>query len=332
MTPSYSFSLNLIIHQLALAIMILFPTIITAQSDTLDLGNYQLSSMRDLTYEYEVKYADLEEGLQIAYVDEGHGHTAILMIHGLGSYIPAWRHNLRELSQHHRCIALDLPGYGKSSKEPHSGLMSYYANVILQLMDHLNLKTAYLAGHSMGAQIAVTAAHRHPSRISGLILAAPAGFEKFTTDQKQWFKTVMSSENVKNTPIPMIRKNTANNFYRMPGDAQFMISDRIAIRSADDFDSYCMAIVKSVHGMLAEPIFEILPEITQPTLVLYGEEDQLIPNPYLNPGPTKEIAESGTAQLKRAQLIMLPETGHFLPYERADKFNQEVLKFINELK
>ena len=332
MTPSYSFSPNPIIHQLALAIMILLPTNIIAQSDTLDQGTYQLSSMRDLTYEYEVKYADLDEGLQIAYIDEGDGDTVILMIHGLGSNIPAWKHNVRVLSQHHRCIALDLPGYGKSSKEPHSGLMSYYANVILQLMDHLNLKTAYLAGHSMGAQIAVTAAHRQPSRVTGLILAAPAGFEQFTADQKQWFKTVMTSENVKNTPIPMIRKNTANNFYRMPGDAQFMISDRIAIRSADDFDSYCMAIVKSVHGMLDEPIFEILPEITQSTLVFYGEEDQLIPNPYLNPGPTKGIAETGTARLKRARLIMLPETGHFLQYERADQFNQAVLTFINDLK
>lgn len=256
----------------------------------------------------------------------------IIMIHGLGSYIPAWRKNVQDLSRHHRCIALDLPGYGKSSKEPHSGLMTYYSDVILQLMDHLNLKTVFLAGHSMGAQIAVTAAHRHPTRFTGLILAAPAGFEQFSADQKQWFKNVMTTEGVKNTPVPTIKKNTYNNFYLMPEDAQFMITDRIAIRSADDFDSYCMAIVKSVHGMLDEPIFDMLPEITQPTLVFYGVADQLIPNPYLNPGPTKEIAESGTAQMKRSRLIMLPETGHFLQYESADKFNTEVLTFINELK
>lgn len=320
------------IQVLFLVLFIFHPTCTFSQIDTTQNTINQLSSMNDLNYDYNVKYADLEDGLQIAYIDEGAGDKVIIMIHGLGSYIPAWRHNVSELSQHYRCIALDLPGYGKSSKKPHSGLMTYYSDVILQLMDHLNLKTVVLAGHSMGAQIAVTAAHRHPSRVTGLILASPAGFEQFTADQNQWFKTVMTPEGVKNTPIPTIKKNMSNNFYRMPKDAQFMITDRIAIRSADDFDAYCMAIVKSVHGMLDEPIFDILPEITQPTLVFYGEDDQLIPNPYLNPGPTKEIAEAGTAQLKQSRLIMLPETGHFLQYERADQFNQEVLKFLNELK
>lgn len=69
----------------------------------------------DLDYPYNVNYQEVGSGQQIAYIDEGEGMPLIL-IHGLGSYIPAWKQNIPALSKQYRVIALDLPGYGKSSK------------------------------------------------------------------------------------------------------------------------------------------------------------------------------------------------------------------------
>ncbi len=67
----------------------------------------------------------------------------------------------------------------------------------------------------------------------------------------------------------------------MPDDAQFMIDDRISMRSAKDFEAYSYAVVQSVHGMVNEPVLEHLEEIEQPVLIVFfGENDNLIPNRF----------------------------------------------------
>ena len=110
----------------------------------------KISSMNELKYDYPVKYAELKNDIKLAYIDEGKGSETILMIHGLGSYLPAWKKNIGELSKNYRVIAVDLPGYGKSSKIPHSGLMTFYAEVIADFIQKLELGPVNLAGHSMG--------------------------------------------------------------------------------------------------------------------------------------------------------------------------------------
>ncbi|HCT70495.1 MAG TPA: hypothetical protein DF409_05015, partial [Bacteroidales bacterium] len=172
-----------------------------------------LKQMDDLEYPYAVKKVTLPSGPEIAYVDEGKGEKVIIFIHGLGSYLPAWVKNIEGLKSGYRCIAIDLPGYGKSSKQPHSGKMSYYAEVVEEFAGKLGLGKVILAGHSMGGQIAMVAALNYPGMVEGLILIAPAGFERFTDGQKQWFRNVMTPEGVKNTSAEDIQTNLAVNFY-----------------------------------------------------------------------------------------------------------------------
>lgn len=291
-----------------------------------------LESMQDLVYPFETHFVDLDDELQLALIDEGVGEETIIFIHGLGSYLPAWKKNIDTLSQHYRCIAIDLPGYGKSSKMPHTGLMTYYASVIVKLLDAYDLSSVYLAGHSMGGQIAITTALYYPDRVKGLILAAPAGFETFTEGQKQWFRNVMTVNGVRNTSVNDIQNNLAYNFYNIPDEAMFMITDRIAIRAAVDFEAYCHAIVQSVHGMVNEPVFKYLHKVEQPTLVIFGENDHLIPNRFLNPGFTAKVAKQGAGQIPNATLINLPRTGHFLMFENPQAFNHSVLDFLSGLK
>jgi len=287
-----------------------------------------INTLSELNYGMDVKYVDLKNDIRLAYVEKGAGDQTIIFIHGLGSYLPAWKKNLDELSQNYRCIAVDLPGYGKSSKLPHSGMMSFYASVIVDLIDELELKNVVLAGHSMGGQISITTALLYPNKVSKLILAAPAGFERFHEGQKQWFRDVMTVEGVKLTTTEGIINNLTTNFYKMPADAEFMITDRIAMRSASDFEAYCYAVVQSVNGMVSEPVIDYLSQINKPTLILFGENDNLIPNRYLNPGFTEPIAKHGASQIKDSQLFMIEKCGHFLMFEKPEVFNQKVKEFL----
>ncbi len=288
----------------------------------------KISTMSELKYDFPVHYAELSGGIKLAYVDEGKGSETILMIHGLGSYLPAWKKNITELSKNYRVIAVDLPGYGKSSKAPHSGLMTFYAGVIAEVIQNLELGPVNLAGHSMGGQIAMVLALEKPDLVKRLILVDPAGFEAFHAGQKNWFKEVMTPNLVRLTTVDAIETNLASNFFRMPADARFMIEDRIAMRDADDFEAYCLAVTRSVAGMVDEPVLDKISGLKVPTLIFFGENDMLIPNRYLNPGFTVKIAEQGAGLIKGSKLIMVPRCGHFMMFEKAEVFNKETQNFI----
>lgn len=286
------------------------------------------ASFNDIPYPFETKKIQLNDKIQIAYTEKGSGEETIIFIHGLGSYSPAWKKNVEALSSDFRCIAIDLPGYGKSSKLPHSGSMTFYAQTVSQLMEKLNITQAYIAGHSMGGQIAMVMALYHPDKVKGLILAAPAGFESFTKGQKQWFRNVMTLDLVMKTSVDDIQNNLYYNFYKMPADAAFMIHDRISMRTAVDFEAYCYAVVQSVGGMVDEPVLPFLEKINKPTLIIFGENDNLIPNRFLNPGFTADVAKQGHKRIPNSKLVMLPKTGHFLQFENPNGFNTAVKEFI----
>ncbi|MBK6979978.1 MAG: hypothetical protein IPH28_25150 [Cytophagaceae bacterium] len=74
-----------------------------------------------------------------------------------------------------------------------------------------------------------------------------------TARQKQWFGDVMTLDGVRLTTAEAIQSNLASNFYEIP-EADFMVFDRVAIRTASDFNAYCYAVVQSVSGMVNEPV------------------------------------------------------------------------------
>ena len=121
-----------------------------------------------IKYLYSNKFIDIE-GHKIAFIDEGDSEEVLLFIHGLGSYLKAWNRNIPELKDHFRCIAIDLPGYGKSSKIIHSGKLNFYTEILNHFIQKLNLKNVNLCGHSMGGQIALNFAITYPDHISKLI-------------------------------------------------------------------------------------------------------------------------------------------------------------------
>jgi pimeloyl-ACP methyl ester carboxylesterase len=318
-----------IIRPLALLFILLFASPALAQVKIHPYARLEpIENFTQLNYPYQVNYIALEDVGKIAYIDIGKGEKTILFIHGLGSYSPAWMHNLETLSKEYRCIAIDLPGYGHSEKRKHSGQMTYYAEVIHQFLSQLKISTVHIAGHSMGGQIALTFALMYPDICTSLILIAPAGFETFTEGQKQWFREVMTVNGVRNTSVADIQNNLAYNFFRMPRSAEFMVKDRIIMRGASDFEAYCYAIVQSVKGMVDQPVYDVLHQVKQPSLIIYGKNDNLIPNRYLNPGTTKAIAKDGASKMPNASLHLIRKAGHFVHFEKANEVNNLIKNFL----
>jgi pimeloyl-ACP methyl ester carboxylesterase len=284
-----------------------------------------------LKYPFTTKTVALQKGIQITYSDTGKTTGAtLLFIHGLGSYMRAWDKNVPDLAANYRCLRIDLAGYGKSSKARYAGDMSFYADILNEFCVKLNLKKVILVGHSMGGQIALTTAMLYPSLVEKLILVDPAGFETYNTLQKMSIKNVTSPLAIQSSTEMQIRQNLTANFYVLPADAQFMIADRLKMRSAFDFKDYCYVVAQNVYGMLDEPVYTKLGRIKQPTLCFFGKNDALIPNRFMNPlQNTEGVARSGASRMAQCEVVMLPEAGHFSMWEKADSVNKRVKIFVH---
>ncbi|MEO1411702.1 MAG: alpha/beta fold hydrolase [Bacteroidota bacterium] len=291
--------------------------------------NENPTPMQAWQYPYEVHHLELADSLRLAYVDEGAGAYTLLFIHGLGSNLQAWQKNIDVLKANYRCIALDLPGYGKSSRGAYPFDMPFFARAVRHFIDHLALENVVLVGHSMGGQIAVHTVLNSPERLAKLLLLAPAGFETFSQEERDWFQNFYTSAVVKATPEDQIIKNFHLNFHQFPDDAQFMIDDRLLLRQSSEYDDYCQMIPRCVQGMLQYPIFDQLPELNLPTLILYGAEDALIPNTYLHPQlTTPQVARAGQERIAGSQLRLLPAAGHFVQWEQAAAVNAAIVEYL----
>jgi len=292
---------------------------------------YKLDTVEFENFDYGFEVDKIKvRNIHIAVIDEGSSDNVLLLIHGLGSNAKGWIKNIPALSKHFRVIAVDLPGYGKSDKGYYQFSMKFYAQVLTELLTQLHIDQATFIGHSMGGQIAMTTALEYPDRVKKLVLISTAGFEKFTEGEGDWMTNAVTAEFVKDTPIRNIDINLRSNFYRMPEDATFMITERIQMRGARDFDDYCYAVTRNVAAMINGPVWQRLDQIKQPTLILFGENDGLIPNPYLHGGRTETIAQIGQKQIPNNQLIMIKECGHFVQFEKAEETNKAVIEFVGQ--
>ena len=282
---------------------------------------------KEIDYKFDVNYQKIRN-INIAYIDQGNSDNVLLLIHGLGTSAKSWIKNIPELSKEYRVIAVDLPGYAKSDKGYYAYSMSWYAQVLTEFLTAMNIEKATFIGHSMGGQISLVTALNFPERVERLVLISPAGFEKFTEGEGDWMKSAYTVDLVKDATTRNIAINLDMNFYETPDDASFFVTDRIQIKGATDFEDYCYAVTRNVAGMIDEPVLDKLDTIKHKTLILFGENDGLIPNPYLHPGFTKDIAEFANGALENSTLVMVPKCGHMLQFEKAEEANSEILKFM----
>ena len=268
--------------------------------------------------------------VHIACIDQGRSDEVLLLIHGLGSYAKGWIRNIPAWAEDYRVIAVDLLGYSKSDKGYYDFTLSFHSQVLFEMLDELGIAEVTVVGHSMGGQIAMIMALERPERVKRLVLISPAGFERFEKGEGQWMYKAVTPEFVKDTPIRSIATNLKSNFYNTPDEAEFMTTERIQIRGAHDFDLYCYAVSKNVEAMIEEPVWDKLDQIHQPTLIIFGERDGLIPNPFLHGGKTINVARIGEEAIPNSRLIMMPDCGHFVHFEKPGETNRAVLSFMEE--
>ena len=281
------------------------------------------------TYELPVKTIKINQET-IAYTDEGSGDKTLVFVHGLSSNLDSWKKNLQGLTGNYRCIAIDLPGYGKSSRSKTDYSLAEYAKVLNDLVDKMKLSNVVLVGHSMGGQIAMHSVLKYPQTYQKLILIAPAGIETFTEQEAAVMKSAYTPAMVVNTSDEQVLVNYKLNFYSFPEEAQSMVDDRIAMKEAEDFPDYAETVVNNIHAMLEEPVIDEIQSIKIPVLMIFGRNDMLIPNKYFHPSESIEgLIETSEEKFQDLKIEVIDEAGHFVNFEKAEAVNEQIKIFLD---
>ena len=112
------------------------------------------------------------EGLRVARIDEGHG-APVVLFHGEPTWSYLWRKVMPPLLEAgHRCIAPDLPGFGRSDKPEDIGWYSYDRHVAAMafLLEELDVRDATFVVHDWGGPIGLRLAVEHPERCARMVV------------------------------------------------------------------------------------------------------------------------------------------------------------------
>jgi len=256
-------------------------------------------------------------GINIYYEIHGEGEPLVL-VPGLSGDHTRWYRNLPGLAKEFKVITLDNRGVGLTDKpdEPYS--MKLFAYDIAGLMDMLEVEKAHLFGVSMGGMISLNFGILHGDRLISLIpgCTRPGGVHSIADAEggevlNPALADRLSTEERNRILLPELWTKT---FIR---DNPELVEEYIIEVSRYPLDPAGYRRQKSATDV--HDVYDRLPEITVPTLVIHGAEDRLIPA-----GNSAIIAD----RIPGAELVILEELGHGFYAEQPEKVNQILIEFM----
>ena len=295
----------------------------------------------DLWSPLPVQHLDvtLDDGMTIdvAYIDSGPPTEGEIdapphvLVHGLSSSLGYWEYQIAPLAQQRRVIAIDLPGFGASGRPDAPYTPVWYADVLKAWLDALGVDKAVLVGHSMGGQISMTFGLMWPGRVDRLVLSAPAGIETFNAGAQHWMKTYWHELRATEASEQELRATFTTLVFNKPGPGvERLLEERVRMSKTEAFRGTSVAVSRCVAGMLDHPVASRLDQLYMPTLLVFGTDDRMIPNPAFTGGRTRSVAQKGADALPDAKLVMIPGAGHTVHHDAPEAFNQAVLSFLRQ--
>ena len=235
-------------------------------------------------------------GCSLHYVELG-GGPVVVYLHGGGGFRFDER-TFTALAEHYRLLIPSMPGFDDSTPGTTASIEDV-ADVVAEFIREVGGGRAHVIGESFGGGVATWLAIRHPEVVETLVLAAPSGLrdENCLTPSQLSPAEVYTylyggspQQAASSKPAEMVRRNRAN-------------SDRLH-GSRPEFD---------------QALYDRLPEIEAPTLVMWGTADRLIP-----PSHTRYYAE----RVPRVELVLLEGAPHVLSAAVPEGFLPPVLKLL----
>lgn len=231
-------------------------------------------------------------GLDINYIYEGEGDVTIVLLHGWGANIQVYRRIIDIAKAKYRVIALDFPGFGESLQPDTPWNVDDYVDFTLDFLSNFPLNRVILVGHSFGCRVIAKLLNRN-----GL---------SFVTEKV----IIIDGAGIK-APIPITSKlrirafKTGKFFCKIPVVKHFFPDALDSLQKffgSADYGNASPIMRQTLVRVVNEDLTHLFPNITQETLLIWGEQDDATP---LSDGEKLEklMPDAGLATIKNA--------GHF---------------------
>jgi pimeloyl-ACP methyl ester carboxylesterase len=267
-------------------------------------------------------------GARISCLTAGHGSRHAILLHGLGGTKSSFYETVAALSPDHTVHAIDLPGFGASSKPLASYDPDFFARHVVRLMDALAIDRADLIGNSLGGRIALEVGLRAPSRVRTLSLLAPSMAFRRGRGLAPLVRVLRPELAV--LPPAFRPRHVSDGFWQMIAHPD-RVDPAIADLAADEFfrahrsRGGRIAFYAAARQIYLEPphgpsgFWTRLELLRPPALFVWGSEDRLVPA-----GFSRHVA----AALPQARQVVLPDCGHVPQVELPERTHELVRDFV----
>ena len=264
------------------------------------------------------------DGVRLAYRDRGDG-PPVVFLHGTPSYSYEWRDVVPHVeAAGYRTLTYDLLGYGASERPlDRDTSVTAQAALLVELLDELDLARVNLVAHDIGGAIGQRLAIDWPERVHRLLLIDTVSYDSWPS--ATWRQIIrdnlddhaaMSAAEFERMLTRQLQM-TVSDANRMRGEVleAYLAPHRSALGRASFFDHQ----VRHYDSAHTESLTARLGDLDLPVRILWGGRDQWQPVSY---------AERLTADIPGAELVVLPEAGHFVMEDDAAAVTREVLDFL----
>lgn len=267
-------------------------------------------------------------GQEIHFVQAGQpGRQIALLIHGWSSSWYATTPLLGLLAQRFHCIAIDLPGYGKSPALNGPTTIQRYVDLISDLLQEISQGPVVLVGHSMGGMISINLALQHPILVERMVLLCPTISGQLST-----------AINLFILPITMLERFGLGRRLVTAVEHLFVgITDRlmrpVSFAHRTDISENDYEVLRQdarhpgqgqvrfecFHAMRANNLHGRLQDVDTPALIIWGAEDNTVP-----------LRDAGVVadEWPQADLRIFPKAGHWPHFETPNNTRRQVAAYL----
>jgi pimeloyl-ACP methyl ester carboxylesterase len=281
---------------------------------------------REIDWAAQLRRVEID-GTRVNYVDLGSGdREPVVFVHGLGGQWQNWLENLPRVAQERRVLALDLPGFGLTPEPREKITIPWYGRCVEAFCEKLGLGEVALVGNSMGGFIAAEVAIQFPSRVSRLVLVSAAGISSSNVRRRPVLLVGRVAAAIIANTAPRHRSIAARPTSRHLSPMAFVARYPKLLRPDLVYEGFFKGTGKpgfddALRANLEYDFMDRLPEVRVPTLIIWGENDSIIP---------VRDANEFERLIPDSRKVVMQETGHIPMAERPQAFNDLLLDFLAE--
>jgi pimeloyl-ACP methyl ester carboxylesterase len=265
------------------------------------------------------------DGLTLNYVVAGRG-PAVVLVHGLGGFGESWRATIDALAGRATVFAVDLPGFGRSTKPRAVYRLGYFARALHAFLDGLGVGPASLVGHSLGGAVAVTYALTHPARVERVALVAslvPGFGFPVSLGYRLLTVPVLGEALALCGRAPLFKAAIARCFHApRRADVDFLVEHDYAERTCPEARAAWLATARHIRADFVQHRADYrraIATLDLPVLLVHGRQDPAVPPAH---------ATEAAAGFPRAALRWVDACGHFPHLEHAQAVNGWLAEFL----